>query len=174
MTTQQIIWITLAYVVELAVVIYFTRAIVRRVGGAVVGGAIAGLLCVGIVTLGESAGWWHWQYPAPFTVSFAVLFYVGTVISLTPLYLVTWRVARRFGWRGLAVSFACVAVIGAPRDYVMVEYFPQWGRFAPGIIPVLADAAAYLALVVTGHLVMRLVSGDAKMDRLARQPPTAS
>ena len=174
MTTQQIIWITFAYAVELAVVIYFTRAIVRRIGGAVAGGAIAGLLCVGIIALGEKAGWWHWQYPVPFTLSFAVLFYVGTVVSLTPLYLVTWRIARRFGWRGLVVSFASVAIIGAPRDYVMVAHFPQWGSFAPGIAPVIADAAAYLAFVTVGHFVMRLVAGTSKLDRLARQPILAN
>ena len=128
MTTQQIIWITFGYTVELAGVIYFTRAIPRRVGGAVIGGSIAGLFFIGIVALGEMVGWWHWQYPVPFTVGFAVLFYVGTAISLTPLYLVTWRVARRFGWHGLAGAFAFVALIGPPRDYVLVAYFPEWGR----------------------------------------------
>jgi hypothetical protein len=174
MTTRQILWLTIAYAVELAGVIYITRAIPRRVGGAVVGGCIAGLLFIGIVALGEMVGWWHWQYPVPFTMGFAVLFYIGTVVSLTPLYLVTWRVARRFGRHGLAVAFAFVAVIGPPRDYVMVAYFPEWGRFAPGVAPVIADAAAYIAFVATGHIVMRMVAGPAKNDRLARQPAMAN
>ena len=174
MTTQQIIWITFAYAVALVGVIYLTRAIPGRVGGAFAGGAIAGLLCVGIVSLGERAGWWHWHYPVPFTVGFAVLFYGGTVVSLTPLYLVSWRVARRFGGRGLAVASASVAIIGPPRDYLVVAYFPEWGSFAPGIAPVIADAAAYVAIVVVGHVVMRMVAGRATADRLARQRLTAS
>jgi hypothetical protein len=174
MTIQQIIWITFAYAVELAGVVYVTRAMPRRVGGAVAGGAIAGLLGTGIVALGEMVGWWHWQYPVPFTMGFAVLFHVGTVISLTPLYLVTWRVARRFGWQGLAVSFAFVSIIGPPKDYVMVACFPEWGRFAPGVAPVIADAAAYIAFVATGHIVMRIVAGPAETDRLARQPEIAN
>ena len=46
MTTQQIILWTCAYLIELAVVIYFTRATARRVVGALVGGAVAG--CFGL------------------------------------------------------------------------------------------------------------------------------
>jgi hypothetical protein len=167
MTTRQIIWITFAYAVELAGVIYFTRATLRRVGGAVVGGLIGGLLFIGIVVCGERFGWWHWQYPVPFTTGFAVLFYVGTVISIIPLYLITWRLARRFGGRGLAITFAFVAVIGPPRDYALVGYFSEWGRFSAGVAPMIADAAAYLAFVSIGHLVMRMIAGPAKDDRLA-------
>ncbi|MFL6584241.1 MAG: hypothetical protein ACJ8KU_06955 [Chthoniobacterales bacterium] len=173
MTRQQVIWFTVGYAVELAVVIYFTRAIPRRIGGAVIGGTFAGLIFVGIVTLGEVIGWWHWQYPMPFTVSYAVLFYIGTVVSLTPLYLITWRIARRFGWRGLAVALGSVVVIGPSRDYIMVAHFPEWGRFGPGIAPVIADAMAYLAIVAAGHVVMQIVAGGAKIDRLARQPVVA-
>ena len=50
---------TFANEVELAGVIYFTRAIPRRVGGAVVSGFIGGLLFIGIVVLGELLRWWH-------------------------------------------------------------------------------------------------------------------
>ena len=174
MTAQQIFWFTFGYAIELIGVTYFTRATSRRVGGAFAGGTIAGLLFVGIAALGEAAGWWHWHYPVPFTVGFAVLFYIGTAISLTPLYLVTWRVTRRFGWRGLATALVAVAIIGPPRDCFMVANFPEWGNFGPGLAPVIADAAAYVVIVAVGHAVMRIVAGPAKLDQLARQPVATS
>ena len=102
-----------------------------------------------------------------------VLFYLGLAISLSPIYLITWRVARRFGWRGLAACLIVVGVVGPPRDYLYVAVFPQWGAFAPGLAPVLADAATYIGLVALGHAVMRFVSGPARGSRLARQPSAA-
>src|SRR5690242_17146020 len=117
MTTRDIILWTCAYLIELGAVIYFTRASARRVGGALVGGAAAGLLGLGAIALCERLGWWH--IPFASTPSFLPLFYLGLAISLTPIFLVTWRLARRFGWRGLAVFISIVAVIGPPRDYLI-------------------------------------------------------
>jgi len=77
-------------------------------------------------------------------------------------------VARRFSWRGFAVFLCVVAVIGPPRDYLIAATFPKWMVFAPGVAPILADAVTYVALVVLGHAVMRLVAGPACKDELAR------
>jgi Uma2 family endonuclease len=41
------------------------------------------------------------------------------------------RVARRFGWRGLAVVAIVAAFIGPPRDYWYMATFPEWGAYAP-------------------------------------------
>ena len=173
MTRQQIILWSCAYLVELGLVVYFTRATARRVTGALVGGASAGLLGLGAIALSEALGWW--QIPFASTPFFLILFYLGLSISLTPIYLVTWRVARRFGWRGLAVFLCAVAIIGPPRDYLIAATFPNWMVFAPGVAPILADAATYVGMVVLGHAVMRLIAGPAGEDRLARHPiaPTA-
>jgi hypothetical protein len=57
--------------------------------------------------------------------TFLMLFYVGLAISLTPIYPVTWRLARRFGWRGLAVFIGIVTVIGPPRDYLYADDVPE-------------------------------------------------
>jgi hypothetical protein len=166
MTTQVIILWTCAYLIELCAVIYFTRANTRRFVGALVGGAAAGLLGMGAIALSEAMGWW--QIPVASTASFLPLFYVGLAISLTPIYLVTWRLARRFGWRGPAVFIGIVAVIGPPRDYLIAATFPKWMVFAPGVIPILADAAAYVGMVAVGHAVMGLIAGPASKDQLAR------
>ena len=164
MTRLQIILFTCAYLIEFGAVIYFTRATTRRVVGAMAGGAAAGLWGMGAIALCEALGWWH--IPFASTSYFLPLFYLGASISLTPIYLVTWRLVRRFGWRGLAVFLCIVTIIGAPRDYFYAAMFPKWMVFAPGVAPILADAATYAGIVALGHAVMRLIAGPARDDRL--------
>jgi hypothetical protein len=167
MTTQQIILITCLYFVALLIVIYFTRATARRIVGALAGGAAVGCFGMGAIILGNASG--VWRVPIFWTPLFLTLFYLGLAISVTPIYLVTWRVARRFGWRGLAVCLGVVAVIGPPRDYLYAAKFPAWMVFAPGVTPILADAAVYVGIVAIGHAVMRLVAGPAREDRLRNE-----
>ena len=168
MTTQQVLLVSLAYLIALCAVVYFTRATARRVIGALVGGAVVSVMGVAAIRLGEGQGWWH--VPFATTPYFLSLFYLGLGISVEPIYLVTWRVARRFGWRGLAVFVGVVGIVGPPRDYGYAAMFPAWMVFAPGVVPILADGAIYVLIVVVGHAVMRVVAGPAGADRLARDP----
>jgi hypothetical protein len=170
-TTQQIILWSCVYLVELLAAIYFTRATARRVVGALIGGAAAGLLSLGAIALCKVLGWW-W-IPIASTPYFLLLFYVLLSIWPAPVYLVTWRLARRFGWRGLWLFVAGVAVLGPPRDYLIAMKFPNLMVFAPGVAPILADGATYAGIVLVGHAVMRLISRPASKDRLARQPVEA-
>ena len=164
MTPPQIIVVTCLYFVALLIVIYFTRANARRIVGAFVGGAAVGLFGIGAIVFGNASG--LWRVPIVWTPLFLTLFYLGLSISVTPIYLVTWRVARRFGWRGLAVCLLLVAIIGPPRDCLYAMKFPSWMVFAPGIAPIIADALAYIGIVAIGHAVMRLVAGPSREDRL--------
>ena len=164
MTPLQIIVVTCLYFAALLIVVYFTRATSRRVLGALAGGAVVGVFGIGAIVLGNAQGWW--RVPIFWTSYLMALFYVGLAISVTPIYLVTWRVARRFGWRGLAVCLVVVAIIGPPRDYLFAAAFPSWMVFAPGVAPILADAATYVGIVAIGHAVMRLVAGRSREDRL--------
>lgn len=167
MTIQQIYLFTGLYLVLLAVVSVLTRATPRRIVGALAGAAVAGVALPGIVAIGESAGWWHfvitWE---PF---FLTLMCIGT-IPCGFIFLITWRIARRFGGRGLAVVVFVAAVVGPVRDYRYMATFPEWGAYAPGLAPVFAISAAYVILGILGHGLMRLVAGPAAADRLARRP----
>lgn len=154
-----------AYLVVLVTVVHFTRATARRVMGAVAGGAAAGLWALGVIALCGDLGWW--RVPMASTPIALPMFYLCLSITLMPIYPVTWRVARRFGWRGLAVFIGVVTIIGPPRDYFIAGMFPGWMVFAPGVVPILANAAAYFGMVVIGHATMRLVAGPARDDRLA-------
>ena len=168
MTTLQIYLFGAAYLIFVAVVVVLTRATPRRIAGALAGGTVAGLAGLGIIALGEWVGCWHfvmlWE---PY---YLALFLIAFALSMSWIFLISWRIARRFGWRGLAVALIAVAVIGPPRDYWYMARFPEWGAFGPGLAPVLADSAAYVLMVVVGHGVMRLVAGPAQADRLARRP----
>jgi hypothetical protein len=165
MTTLQMILWSCGYLLELVVVIYFTRPTARRIFGAFAGGVAAGLFAIGAVLLGEALGWWQVLFASTF---YSVPLVCFGLLSLTPIYLVTWRVARRFGWCGLAVCVFVVAIIGPPRDYFIAAMFPRWMVFGPGVVPILADSAAYVGLIVVGHAVMRLVAGPAREDSLGR------
>jgi hypothetical protein len=166
MTTTPILLMTGGYFVGLVVVVYVTRATSRRVLGAVCGGAVVGAISMGIIALCESIGWW--RMPIASTPFQSLLLYFAISVSVSPIYLVTWRIVRRFGWRGLAIFTAVVTIIGAPRDYFIAAKFPQWMVFSPGVAPILADSVAYFLIVVAGHAVMRLIAGPSAADPLAR------
>jgi uncharacterized membrane protein len=167
MTTQQLHLFNALYLAILVVVAVLTRATARRIAGALAGGAAVGVVALGIIALGEEVAWWHmaitWE---PY---FLMVLWIDFALCAF-IFLITWRIARRFGWRGLAVVVVVFAVLGPVRDYRYMERFPEWGAYAPGVAPVLAISATYILLVVLGHGVMRLVAGPAREDRLARRP----
>jgi peptidoglycan/LPS O-acetylase OafA/YrhL len=167
MTTQQLHLFNGFYLAVLVVVAVLTRATARRIAGALAGGVAFGVVALGIIALGEEGGWWHmaitWH---PYFLTLMLIdFALGAFI-----YLITWRIDRRFGWRGLAVVVVVLAVLGPVRDYGYMERFPEWGAYTPGIAPILAISATYVMMVVLGHGVMRLIAGPSGGDRLARRP----
>ncbi len=167
MTTQQLYLMNGLYLGLFVVLAVLTRATTQRIMGVAAGGAVGGVAIIGILALGEGAGWWHmaitWQ---PY---FLTLLEIGMVISGLVFFL-TWRIARRFGWRGLAVALVVGAFLGPIRDCQYMQRFPEWGSYGPGIAPFLAVSAAYVTFGVLGHAVMRVVSGPATASRLARRP----
>lgn len=166
MTLQQLYLFTAFYVLLLAVVAILTRAAPRRIAGALAGAAPGGVLMLIIAAFGESAGWWH------FVMNWTPYFLVLMCITMIPcglVFLLTWRIARRFGGRGLAVSLFIVAVLGPVRDYSYMAAFPEWGAYGPGLAPVLGISAAYVTMGVVGHGLMRLIAGPAGADRLAQR-----
>ena len=167
MTEHQLYGFDCLYLVVTAVVAVLTRATPRRIVGALAGAAVCGPVAFGIVALAERAGWWH--FAVTWTPYFIALFWVGVVLWAF-VFLLTWRVARRFGGRGLAVLLVASAVLAPVRDSSFMARFPEWGSYAPGIAPMLAIAAAYVLLGSLGHGTMRLVAGPSAADRLARRP----
>jgi hypothetical protein len=169
MTTGQMILMTVLYLAAFVAAAYFTRAKVRRIAGALAGGAVFAVIGVLAVALGEAQNWW--RVPKAHASPFWLLLWLGLAVSCSPVYLITWRVARRFGGRGLAVCALVSGIIGPPRDYFYAATFPSWMVFSLGITPVVADATIYVLLVVVGHGVMRMFAGPAQDDSLRTGGP---
>jgi hypothetical protein len=164
MTNHPLTLITCAYFVELVIVAYLTRATSRRILGAVAGGVAVAFVTMGMVVFCVKAGWW--LMPIASTPFLATMLGIGVAISCSPIYLVTWRVARRFGLKGLVISTVIVTIIGPPRDYFIAAKFPEWMVFLPGIAPIVADAVAYAVIMIVGHVFMFLVAGPSGADRV--------
>lgn len=167
MTTSQLILMTTLYLAIFVGVAYFTRARMPRIAGALGAGAVFGVIALFALALGETKGWW--RVPKTGSSHFQLLLWIGLAVSCAPVYLITWRVARRFGGLGLAVFALAAVVIGPARDYLVAAAFPNWIAFSPRIAPVLAIATIYALLVVVGHAVMRIVAGPAQGDSFARR-----
>jgi hypothetical protein len=158
------------YLVALVVIVVLTRATARRLVGALVGGVATGVVTAIVDMLGEALGWWH------FAIDFGAYFLTWTVmavawgVTVAPCFLVSWRLARRFGWRGPAALALLSTVIGPPRDLALMAQHPEWGYYGPGWAPVLGIAAIYAVLIPLGHWVTGLVAGPSRGSPLARRP----
>lgn len=169
MTPHQIIVGTIIYAVALPVVVYFTRPTGRRFAGACVcAAAVTALGFSAIVPLGESLGYWH--VPLNLSPGYMALLWFATAVSAVPAFLFTWRIARRFGSRGLLVTFAVAAILGPPREFAVAARFPEWITYTPGIGTYLAISVVYVVGLAAGHGVMRLVAGPARGSPLTRWP----
>jgi hypothetical protein len=166
-TTQHLLIMTVLYLIMAGVFVYFTRPTWRRFLGAFAGGAAISVAVLVVFPIGEAIGLWRTASWTSFSWPLLVL---ALLISSPIVPLVSWRVARRFGRRGLAVMTALFAIIGPPRDYSIAARFPEWITFGPGVAPVLAVTAIYAGVVVLAHAVMRVVAGPADTDPLARRP----
>ncbi len=62
---------------------------------------------------------------------YLLLLWIDFVVSGF-VFLLTWRIARRFGWRGLAVVVVVAVALGPVRDYAYMRQFPEWGAYARG------------------------------------------
>lgn len=163
MTTSQLHLFNGLYLVMLIAIAILTRATMRRILGALAGGAAAGLAGLGMIAFGENQGLWHMEIR--WDPYFVTLLWIDFALA-SYIFLITWRIARRFGGRGLAVILVVAAVVGPLRDYRIMQHFPEWGAYAPGFASMLAVSAIYVLLGTLGHAVMRLIAGPARADRL--------
>lgn len=146
---------------------YITGARRLRIAGAVAGGAVAGIVALVALYIGEDQDWW--RVPNSGLAHFRTLFWLSFAVSCAPIYLIVWRVVRRFGGRGLTLCAGLAAVIGPSRDYIFAVAFPAWIVFSPGVLPAIAAAIVYVLLMVVGYAAMRAVAGPATRDELARR-----
>ena len=122
---------------------------------------------IGIESLFHTLGFW--RYPSVEEPYGPVALYPLVVVVFAILTLIGWRIMREFGWRGWITFLAILTTLGALRDFLVAEQVLGIIVFAPGIAPVLVDAAIWIVTVALAQSVMRLVAGPAGADRLARR-----
>jgi hypothetical protein len=169
MTIYQAIDIAIGvYLILLAVTAYATRPNRRRLLGAVAGGVAVAVVGVGIESLFHILGFW--RYPSVEQPYGPPALYPLVVVVFTMLALIGWRVARRFGWRGLVIFLTILVTVAVLRDFLVAERVLGIIVFARGIATVLVDAAIWLGTVALALTIMRLVAGPAAGDRLGHRP----
>jgi len=156
----------------LFVTAYLTRATLRRFLAATIAGLTVSFLMAGVDALARDLGWW--RYPGSTTPYAPVLMYLAAGLWYgAGVALIVWRVTRRFGRRGLAAFLGIAGILGPARDYAGAAVTGVI-VFAPGIVPLLADALCWIAGMAAIQGLMRLIAGPARGDRLARTSPAAS
>ena len=150
----------------LAGVAYFSRATSRRLVGALAGGTTFMLVFVAQSSLADSMGWWRYAFTEMPVVP-SLMFVSALVCYGAILGLLSWRVTRRFGWRGQLAVIGVMSVMGPIRDHLGAA-LTELIVIRPGAAPVMAWAILWACNVALLQGVMRLVAGAAAADRLAR------
>jgi hypothetical protein len=143
---------------------YVSRAQPLRAASSIVGGAI---FSVFVIAVPISMGWRRFVPLEHSTQAFWMLYTMGIPFGAI-LALASWRIARRFGWRGLA-AFVIVASIGGPireRLYLSTAHLMV---VVPGAVPWIAYTVSWACALLLSHSIMRLMAGRASDDRLARR-----
>src|SRR3954470_5575054 len=132
------------YFILLAATVWLARPNRRRLAGALAGGAAVAIVGVGIESLFHVLG--VWRYPSVDEPYGPLMLYPLVVIVFTMLALVGWRVTRRWGWRGQLAFLFILATLGALRDFLVAERVLGIIVFAPGLAPVVVDAAIWIGV----------------------------
>jgi serine/threonine protein kinase len=167
---QLVLWACLAPA-ACGATLFFTRARLRRVAGALAGGILFGATWVFKMRLDYSMGWWRTRFaetPDPFSL-FSPALILGIAVLGALLFLISWRVARRFGWVGTAIFIVLASAQFTVRDRMYWDTFMHMMTISWRIQALLADTALFVLGVTLGHAGMRMVAGPAKGDGLARR-----
>jgi len=146
------------------IVIYFTKPNRQRLFGALVAGIAFGVLNILADILAYNFGWW--QYRDSINISYApIYFYILPILIFgCSLSLIGWRIAKKYGKRGLILFIAFLTLFGSIRD----NYYAQktnifiWGN---GIIPIIMDALLWALFYTIAQVIMYLIAGDYKKDK---------
>lgn len=149
-----------------AIVAYFTRANWHRILGAMLACVPLALLVYFVDRLALRMGWWFYPAlpngPTPIAWCIAAALVFGGTMGL-----VGWRILRRYATPGFIIFALLLSLFGISRDLAW-SHFGSVISFGPGFLPYLADYLAYLSAIIIFQLVMLIIVGKPRSDRLAR------
>lgn len=145
-------------------VAWLTRASTRRCVAALVG-VIAFTAASGTID-DVGAHFDLWSYPAWSDPPHPPLgVYLGQSLEFVGvLALISWRVARAHGRRGLVILCVLVVALGLVRDLSVAALFPSLLRFGPAPASWIADECAWAIVLAFAIGIPRAVAGAAATD----------
>ena len=161
----ELVSITYLVLALLVGVAYVSRAQMLRAASSIAGGAI---FSVFVTVIPISMGWRQFVPLEHSSQALWLLYTIGISFGAI-LGLAGWRIARRFGWRGLA-AFVIVVSIGAPIRERLFLSAAHLMVVVPGWVPGIAYTLSWACALLLSHSTMRLMAGHAGNDRLAPRP----
>lgn len=159
--------------ITFALVANFTRAVFRRTIGGLVGALAYCLAQYAWDQAAALAGWW--SYPAYQTTTGwpmppAIYFFSGLVFA--GFGLVGWRIARRFGWKGLIIFLISWGLWGFTLDHAGSSLFSSSRLMVleAGAAAGIADFLVYASCMAAVLLAIRVIGSPFRTDPLARTP----
>ncbi len=150
---------------------FFTRASLRRTASGLAGVIAFGVLQYAWDRLAAIAGWWSYPgYNTSASMPMPLAIYLFSGLVYGGFGLIGWRVARRYGWKGLLAFLAAWSLWGFIHDTVGSSLFSssQLMVLGPGVIPLLTDFLVYTTCMAAVIAMIRWVGGPFRADALAR------
>jgi hypothetical protein len=143
--------------------IYFTRATLRRIAGALTGGAVLSIGSLAKYWIDQSLGLWHMEQRLLSAHILVPSFLVG-VLAGAAILLAVWRIFRRFGLKGEICAVIGVAILTAVRERLWMTILLPLFSSEQGVPTFLVDFAMWSVVWGMGLLAMRAVAGPTGVD----------
>jgi serine/threonine protein kinase len=140
---------------------YVSRARILRAGSSIVGGSIFSVF----VTMVPIMMRWRQFVVLEHPTETLLMYYAIGALYGAIIALAGWRIARRFGWRGLAALVIVVSMVGPIRERIYLSA-AHLVVVAPGLGPQIANSLSWTCAILLSHLIMRLIAGPARADSL--------
>ena len=141
---------------------YFTRANLRRTAGGLLGSLAYSLVQYAWDRAAAVAGWWSYPgYENTGGLPMPAAIYLFSGLVFGGFGLIGWRIARRFGWKGLLGFLAAWSVWGFALDHVGSSLFAssRLMEIGPDAMAHVADFLVYATCMAAVLLAIRVVGG---------------
>jgi hypothetical protein len=160
------LWLFMASTI-LAAAAYALRARLLRVAGALAGGLLIATIRLLGIHQAHALGTWTTRFasdPDPISLlSAPMLLFIYAVFTAAAL-LVSWRLERRFGWKGPVVLLATIAAYGPVRERLVLDKLMRLIHAPFELLPVMTDLAFWAIGLLLGYITMRLIAGPSRTD----------
>ncbi len=156
---------------------YLTRASLRRAASGLVGVIAFSLVQYVWDRAAAVAGWWSYPgYGTTGSLPMPVAIYLFSGLVYAGFGLIGWRIARRYGWKGLLAFLAGWSLWGFIHDNAGSALFSSSRLMiiGPGAAARIADFLVYATCMASVLFAIRVTGGPFRADPLARIPKSTA